>query len=157
MCIVVDTNAFKKVFNPQNEEHDNFRPVFEWILHGKGKLIMGGARYKEEVLTNMSSNIQLVRELGRLRKICSLEDEKVDAKMDELKTKIRHRNFDDPHVLAMCIVSRCRVVCSEDKRSFEFLTDRKLYPKKQKRPSIYSGKHNADLLTNDALLPCSRL
>lgn len=157
MCIVVDTNAFKKVFNPQNEEHEEFRPVFDWILRGKGKLIMGGARYKEEVLTNMSSNIQLVRELGRLRKICSLEDEKVDAKMDELKTKIRHRNFDDPHVLAMCIVSRCKVVCSEDKRSFEFLTDRKLYPKKQKRPSIYSGKHNADLLTNDALLPCSRL
>lgn len=157
MCIVIDTNAFKKVFDTINKEHGNFKPVFDWIINGNGKLIIGGTKYKKEVIGKMQSNIPLIRELGRARKTCLLDDEKVDKVMEKLKTQITHRNFDDPHILAMCIVSKNKVVCTGDDRSHEFLKMKELYPKNHTRPSIYSGKHNSDLLTDKALIPCSKI
>ncbi len=157
MCIVVDTSAFARVFDVENVEHDNFKPVNEWIIKGKGKLIIGGSKYKTELLRHSRNNIRLVSRLDKASKISYLKDEEVDGVMSNLEAQKTHRDFDDPHILAMCIVSRCLVVCTGDSRSHKFLKMKSLYPKNQPRPGIYSGKHNADLLTNDALLPCSRL
>ncbi len=42
MCIVIDTNAFHAVFNPISQKHGDFRPVLEWIVHGRGKIVYGG-------------------------------------------------------------------------------------------------------------------
>lgn len=157
MCVVVDTNAFGRVFDITNVEHGDFRPVYEWIIKGKGKLIVGGSKYKTEILGRSKNNIQLASRLDKARKVCFLNDDEVDTVMSTLEAQKTHRDFDDPHILAMCIVSRCLVVCTGDSRSHKFLKMKSLYPKNQRRPGIYSGKDNADLLTNDALLPCSRL
>jgi len=105
----------------------------------------------------MRSNIPLISELGRRRKTCLLDDQKVDTIMEKLETQITHRNFDDPHILAMCIVSKTKVVCTGDDRSHDFFRRKELYSKRHTRPSIYSGKQNADLLTDAALKPCTKI
>ena len=44
MCIIVDTNCFAPVFDRKSEKHNQFAPVLEWIISGKGKLIYGGSK-----------------------------------------------------------------------------------------------------------------
>ena len=48
MCVIVDTNAFAAVFNANANNHDEFAPVLDWIISGKGKLVIGGTKYMSE-------------------------------------------------------------------------------------------------------------
>lgn len=45
MAIIIDANCLARVFDKTNIEHDEFVPVFDWIVNGKGKLIYGGSKY----------------------------------------------------------------------------------------------------------------
>ena len=49
MPIIVDTNCFANVFSRNATRHNEFEPVLNWILRGKGKLIYGGTKYKTEL------------------------------------------------------------------------------------------------------------
>jgi predicted nucleic acid-binding protein len=154
MCIVIDTNAFAKVFTPHNAEHDNYKPVFDWILHGKGKLILGGTKYElEEIRNKMPKYVGLLAELARARKVHRVDTVRVDseaAKLEEFCTK----DHDDPHIVALCIVSKTKILCTGDERSHSFVKNKNHYPKGQKPPKIYTNKTHADLLTPDTLKPC---
>ena len=49
MCVIVDTNAVAAVFNANANNHDEFAPVLDWIISGKGKLVIGGTKYMSEL------------------------------------------------------------------------------------------------------------
>jgi hypothetical protein len=164
MCIVIDMNAFSCVFNETNENHENYSPVKEWILNGKGKIVVGGSSYLKE-LGKLGKYRKFFIELRKAVKVIVVEDEKsIDELEAELKVKFSHKDFDDPHIVALLIVSGCRVVCSDDSRAYSFIKAKKLYPKGSTIPKIY-GKNSyssKDKILSDKNIaeickPCNRL
>lgn len=148
MCIVIDINCLGSIFNKNNTDHEAFRPVYDWIIHGKGKMVYGGTKYKKE-LRNAGKYIKLLTQLKKAGKIIEVNDREVNKCHDELDAVIQHSDFDDPHLIAIIIVSGCRLICSLDKRAYQFIKKKELYPAHFKRPKIYSGKSNSNLLSDE--------
>lgn len=147
MCVIVDTNTFGPVFNEQNEKHAEFKPVLDWVLHGKGKFVIGGSKYMGE-LKKASKYLKFFSVLAtyKTNKIITLKDADVDKEQERIEKMITDPDFDDPHLPAMVIVSKCQIICSVDTRSVKFVTDSQLYPKCIKVPCYYTGSRNKDLL-----------
>jgi hypothetical protein len=159
MCIVIDTNTWASVFDIGADDHIEFKPVYDWILGdgGKGKIVYGGTTYLQEV---PSKYMSLLLELNKRRKTVAVENSKVDEIEIKLKKLIEHRDFDDPHIVALIIVSKCKLICTKEKRAIPFFKDKKglFYPKKFIRPKIYNNKTNIDLLVDKNIIsicqPC---
>jgi predicted nucleic acid-binding protein len=155
MCIIIDTNVFGDIFNKESKLHDRFEPVLNWILHGKGKIVYGGTKYIAE-LGKTPKYQKLFNELQKKRKTVKVADDMVDHREKEIKKIKQHSDFNDAHLIAIVIESGCRLVCTKDSRAVPFIKDRVFYPKFSKRPKIYWGKHNEDLLTDCNIAPICR-
>lgn len=152
MCFVLDINAFHIVFNTSHCTHKEFKPLLKW-LYGQPKtcLVVGGTHYRNE-LKNLNSHLARLVELrraGKLRYIC---DSLVDQEETRLKMTVQHKNFDDPHIVAIFCVSGCRIFASKDKRADPFIKMKKLYPKGQTPPSIYRSHTQKSLLCNSNIV-----
>lgn len=145
MCIIVDTNCFAPVFDRKSEKHDQFAPVLEWIISGKGKLIYGGSKYFEE-LKKASRYLKIINSLKKIGKAILVPKELVDKEQKRIEKKITDSDFDDPHLPAIVIVSKCKIICSSDTRSIKYVTQSKLYPKGIDIPKYYTGIKNKKLL-----------
>lgn len=154
MCIIVDTNTIARVFDEDNQEHEDFKPVRDWIINKKGKLVYGGTKYLEE-LGAMGQYLKLFQLLGRVNKTVIIDKETVDEYQAEAEELIQHKDFDDPHLVAILQVSSCKLVCSIDKRAFPFLTHATFF-KGKKKPKIYSAARNKDLLCDANIAQCCR-
>jgi predicted nucleic acid-binding protein len=141
MCIVIDTCALSVVFKSTDSA---FAPVRKWILVGKGKMVFGGSTYTAE-LSKVGSILRFVAELSRQGKTVVLDKSAVDDAEKVIKEMEQSADFDDPHIVAIARVSRCRVVCTLDKRSDKFVRDRRFYAKGS-RPSIYRAISHSHLL-----------
>lgn len=71
-----------------------------------------------------------------------------------MKKEITDKDFDDPHLPAIVIVSKCKVICSCDTRSVKFVTLPQLYPKGIDVPKYYTSKRNIDLLSDKYVHNC---
>ena len=147
MCIVIDINFLSPLFNATDNEHNEFKPLLEWIIFGKGKLVYGGKKYKEE-LRETKKYFGLLIQLKKAGKIVEVDDEKVDQHQIKLSETEKHPDFDDPHLIAIIIVSGCKLICSLDKRAYVFIKNKDLYPAHFEKPKIYKGKSNAKLLSD---------
>lgn len=147
MAIIVDTNCFARVFNRKCKEHTEFAPVLDWIVNGNGFLVYGGSKYLEE-LKKSHTYMKFFRLLKELNKAFEFEKELIDNLMVEYDTKYGNKDFDDPHLPAIVLVSRCRIICSDDKRSIPYVTSPCMYPKKFKTPSYYTGLKDSTLLVD---------
>lgn len=147
MCVIVDTNTLGPVFEAKNVKHAEFSPVLEWVLHGKGKFVIGGSKYMKE-LGKARRFLKLFATLAKYKteKIVRLTDADVDKEQGRIEKIITDPDFDDPHLPAMVIVSKCQIICSVDTRSVRFVTDCQLYPKGVKVPCYYTGIRNKNLL-----------
>ena len=146
MCVIVDTNTFSPVFNVKDQKHPEFKPVMDWILHGKGILVVGGTKYMAE-LKKSSHYLRLILMIKKFtNKVLHVDDKEVDAQQKTIEKSIQNRDFDDPHLPALVIVSRCQLICSCDDRSVKFVTNSTLYPKGIITPRYYMGIRNKDLL-----------
>lgn len=141
MCIIIDSCAFGTVFNSDAQGHDKFKPVKKWICDGIGKIVYGGAKYNRELNRN-----KFLIELNNKRKTIKVDDKQVDKWADLLKKKIPRKDFDDPHIIAIVIVSGCRLFCSKDKRAFPYVKKRELYPNGIKPPKMYTSSSHQHLL-----------
>jgi len=150
MCLIVDTNCLSHVFNINDEKHSEFEPVFNWINNGNGKLIIGGTKYFEELL-KVIKILDFIVELSRKGKVVYIDNSKVDSKQKEIENKINDKDFDDQHLIALLIVSGCKIICSLDKRAFKYFKDKNFFPKN--KPKIYSGKKNKKLLISSNIIP----
>lgn len=155
MCIVIDLNVLAAVLNPFSSKHSDFQPVEHWISDGKGKFVYGGTTYIGE-LSRASKYLGIISEWERKGKTVRLCDAIVDAEESRIRELVDDPDFDDPHLAAIVSASRCRLICSEDKRAYPFLTRRDLYPKGVRRPRIYRDCRNAALLCDRYLSPCCK-
>jgi len=151
MCIIIDTNTFSSVFDGSSANHEEFKPVLDWIVVGSGKAVYGGSKYLEE-LRKAQKYLKIFRLLSDCKKTIKVDNSKVDSVEADLKSRVEHRDFDDPHLIAITIVSKCKLICSSDSRSYAFLKQPALYPKNFEKPKIYHSSANKDLL-NDTNIP----
>jgi len=159
MCIIIDTNALASVFDVDSSNHENFKPVYDWIFNNKGKVVYGGTKYKEE-LKNSYRYLKLFGQLSRIRKTIEIDDDLVDNYQKILESKVQHRDFDDPHLVSILHISKCKLICTNEKRAIPYITNKDFYDKGFK-PKIYSRKINSSLLNDsnisDICLPCIKL
>jgi hypothetical protein len=151
MCIVIDINTIPCVFSDGSDCHDEFEPVERWILKGKGKIIIGGKKYKDE-LRKMPDYLTFFKDLEKRGKVVPLEDNEVDSYEEEIKLIVSDSRFDDPHILAIIAISKCKVLCSNDKKSFDYIQNQALYPKGVKIPRIYSKRKCENLLVDENIV-----
>lgn len=152
MCIVVDTNTFSKVFSTANKEHHKFKPVLEWILHGKGSVVYGGKSYIKEIGLQ---KIKLLKYLNDVGKAVSLNSEKINIEEQKVSNLIPDsEDFDDPHIIAILRVSECKLICSDDKRLDPYIKDSRLFSSMKKRPRIYRNRRNKSLLSDKYIADC---
>lgn len=147
MSIIVDTNCFACLLCRSNKEHKKFAPVLEWIVSGRGFLVFGGTKYKDE-LKKSYKFLHFVRNLKLVRKVVTFDDRLIDDLQAKYEQKIVHPNFDDPHLPAIVLVSKCRLICSKDKHSAPFVTSPSLYPPRFHIPKYYSGLKDIGLLVD---------
>lgn len=155
MCLVIDTNTLSCVFNETNANHEEFKPVFDWIEKGKGKIVFGGAKYMKE-LEKARQYLRLFVDYSKKGKTVRINDEEVDKHEKEIKLKVIDSKFNDAHIIAIIAVSKCKVLCSYDKKSFDYIQNPTLYPKGVNRPKIYSKKSCENLLVNDNIVEICR-
>lgn len=161
MCIVIDTNCFTNVFVSSSEKHSEFQPVYDWVTKGKGRVVYGGTKYKKE-LERARKFVSIFTELSRKNKLVKVSDNKVDEWEEQIKQMleangkdhINDERYNDAHLIAIFSVSGCRLLCSEDKKSFPFLNEKQYYLKPKKPPSFYTSNRNANLLCDQYMGPC---
>jgi hypothetical protein len=145
VCLVVDTCCFAMVFNERNQHHAKFKPIFEWVRFGNGKVIYGGSKYSRELAD--AGYLGVVLELNKQRRAVPLSHGKVDEIGALLKKSFPETRFDDEHLVAMVIVSKCRIVCTVDKIAMSYLRCPDVFRQHRvERPRIYRGdKRNQEL------------
>lgn len=145
MCIVIDTCCLAMVFDGKNKKHAQFAPVLEWI-NDQGYLIYGGTKYNRE-LSNAPKYLPYIVELSRRRRTIQIPNNAVDPIAADLKNRIPDPEFNDEHIAALVIASRCCVVCTTDDAAIAYLKRVELFkPAGIARPKIYKGdKRHRDL------------
>lgn len=164
MCLIIDMNVLPCVFNEENANHANFKPVKDWILSGKGKMVVGGSTYFSE-LAKLNKIRKFYIALRKAGKAVVVEPAiEIDKLEEKLKEKFEHKDFDDPHIVALLIVSGCQIICSNDARAFRFFQNKGWYPKGSSVPKIYCDKsfNKSKEILNDRnmvniCMPCEKL
>jgi hypothetical protein len=145
--MLIDANLITVVFNKNNERYTLYKPVLEWFVMGRAKIVIGGGRYyRIEIKERLASYVPILVELSRLNKTHWFPDEAVDELTTHIKNLETMPDFDDPHIVALLCISKAKIFCSEDERSFQFVKDKRFYPRGQETPKILSLKtHEASL------------
>jgi hypothetical protein len=147
VCIIIDACTFSRVFGARDAD---FSAVEEWLFNGGGKMVLGGTTYTEE-LSRLGKYLPLIKELSLKKKVVVADKALVDAEEIRVKALEPTADFDDPHIVAIVNVSRCRLVCTLDSRSDRFLRDRRFY-RGATRPSIYRSKAHEHLLSDSNIV-----
>jgi len=172
VCVIIDKNTFGPVFEKESKNHDDFEPIYRWVSKGFGKIVYGGSKYKKELYQSRKYT-RLFKRYNTARRIIKISDEEVDEIekiiSKELEEKIKpnisnhdfDENFNDPHIVSIAIVSKCRIVCTNDKGLSDFLKMSQFYPQGVDIPKIYRNKSNRNLLNHDNIAeickPCEKL
>jgi predicted nucleic acid-binding protein len=145
MCIVVDTNTLASVFDEKSANHAEFKPVFDWIKNGKGKIVYGGTKYISELAK--TKYLALFTEYNRAKKAILVKGD-IDEEAIAVSAMIQHPDFDDQHLVALLRVSGCKLICSLDGRAYPYFRHSLFFNPAGKKPKIYSGIRNKDLLND---------
>jgi hypothetical protein len=156
MCVVIDTCCLASVFDSRNKRHPNFSPVLKWIAYGNGRMILGGTKYKQE-LERAPKFLKILSEFEKSRKVIEIPREKVDALALGLKEAVPDPSFNDEHLVALVIASRCCVVCTDDKNAILYLQRRDFYSEARlKRPKIYRYKKHGVMCSDQNVVGICR-
>ncbi|WP_143037885.1 type II toxin-antitoxin system VapC family toxin [Nitrosomonas sp. Nm58] len=157
---MLDANVFGAFFDPSNENHENFQPALNWVVTGKGKLVYGGTKYKNEMKTAKKylKFFASLERAGKMVPICDTDVDAYEAKLTELEP---NKDFDDPHLIAIVLASGCNIICTNDKRAMPYLKRTEFYKGRVKKPKIYQSIRNVSLLTDKHIAsictPCNKL
>ena len=128
MCAVVDASVADQVFGRNRPEAGV--EFFEWIKKGRGRLVAGGKLLEELNRTSARDWAREAVNAGRIRKVNNAE---VDEMTEELRDSC---NSDDPHVLALALISGARLLYSNDKNLIQDFKTKSLID--QPRGKVYS-------------------
>lgn len=145
MCIIIDINALSSVFNESCQDYLEFEPVRNWIFNKKAYIVWGGTTYKNE-LKKCQNYFNLLIELTKATIAREVIQSMVDHEEEIVITLINSPKCDDPHIIALFRVSKCKLLVSKDSRSDQFIRNKTLYPSPQKPPSIYRTRKHTHLL-----------
>lgn len=148
MPIIIDTNCFANVFSRSSARHQEFKPVLDWIVEGKGLIAYGGSTYLKE-LKGAARYLTILRYFKEQQKVLVGDSAKINEIEKQNKLIFPEEDFDDPHIAAIANVTKCMLICSEDTRSIKYVKDRKLYPAGCSIPVYYTGKNNSNLLCDN--------
>jgi hypothetical protein len=158
MCIVIDINTLSSVFDSSSLQHYEFKPVFDWIYNGKGKIVYGGTKYITEL--SRTKYLNLFIQFRSAGKAIPIDNNLVDRETEKVEALVKHDNFNDQHLVGLLIVSGCLLISSLDKKSYPYITNKGFYQAPLKRPKIYSSRRNANLLTDiniaEICRPCTK-
>lgn len=156
MCIIVDTNVLPSVFKQSSSNHSQFKPVRDWIIDGKGKIVFGGTKYINEI---KGTYLAFFLQLKKAGKAVSIPSDLVDAEQLVVGSMIVHPDFDDQHLVGLLRVSGCKLICSLDSRAFPYFRHTLFFSPASNRPRIYSTLTNSSLLCDrhiaDVCKPCA--
>jgi hypothetical protein len=159
MCIIIDADALSVTFDSKNKEHEEFKPVHDWIVFGKGKIVYGGSQYAKQ-LRKVYWVLKLFTELEKLQKIVTVDTKQIDAAEQVVEGIIPDMEFDDRHIAAIVVISKCRLVCTREERAPKYLKQARIYPKGISKPLFYTSKRNKNLLCDSNIAeickPCKK-
>lgn len=144
--VIVDTNTWGPVFDPKNSDHSKFAPVNDYIFSKKQTLAWGGSGFIAE-LKKAHRYLNLFSELAKTGTAVRFPDNEIDREQARIEGLVNDNDFDDPHIIALQIVSKVQVIVTNDKRSHHFIKMKALYPKRHPMPKIYSTRRNKKLLS----------
>lgn len=160
MPVIIDTNCIASLFSKRDLRHKDFEPVLRWILSGKGMMVFGGTKYKQEI-AKLHKYLPIVRLIKEAGKVLEGDSVLIDQYQQTVEEENDDDDFDDPHLVAIAFVTKCRVICSTDDRSIKHVTNSKYYPAKFKKPVYYKSTKNVNLLSDeyvdDSLKPLCKM
>jgi predicted nucleic acid-binding protein len=136
MCIVIDTNVWPLVFRSDAVRHRDYIPVLKWITEGPGFIVYGGSKYETE-LKKAPNYLNIFVELNKKGRAKHVDSIQVDEHQIQVEQAVNTAKCNDAHLIAIFRVSGCRLLCTEDKKSFAFIKNKKFYLRGQRPPSIY--------------------
>jgi hypothetical protein len=121
-------------------------------------MIYGGTKYNHE-LHQARKFLPMVAELSRARRAILLPRQKVDDFAIAVKNREPDPGFNDEHIVALVIASRCRLICTDDKRAIPYFKKKEFYqPYKLHKPKIYNYRSHQDQCCDEHIVPiCERL
>lgn len=141
MCLVVDANKASDVF--RRPDSDYAKPIWAW-LRRDGILVFGGKLAAELAMVNEAR--RLLAELLRGGRAFQEKDGEIAAEEARLQEKGSYRS-NDPHVIALCLVSGARVVATEDQLLMQDLKDPAIV---KPRARIYRRPSHRNLLRHQS-------
>lgn len=145
MCIVIDVNVIPCVFDTENKEHCQYKPVFNWVIEGKGKLVIGGTTFLEE-LEKLSKYLKLLQLLNTAKKVVYVNNDLIDKERDRIRNQVTDADFDDPHLIGLLKVSKCKLICTNDHRMKKYIP---IFFSNRERPRLYTKAKNCKLLCDN--------
>ncbi|MEI9863488.1 MAG: hypothetical protein WDN00_02825 [Limisphaerales bacterium] len=143
--VIVDANTWASVFDPNNKEHDEFSPIKKYVETKFNSMAWGGSQYVKE-LKKCPKYLGIHAELTKGSRAVRFDDSAIDKEEKRVAILEKSNDFDDPHIIAIQIISKAPIICSTDARAHPFFKKKELYPEGHQRPKIYSNKTNRDLL-----------
>jgi PIN domain len=138
VCLIIDTNVIHRVFPSATADH---RPVHKALASLRATMVYGGELRREYVRMAWFRAFLLRLDQTGAAKVFS------DAEVDAQTERIRHAGgyrSDDPHILALAIVTNARLLCSEDDDLSRDFTNGAII--RSPRGSVYRRANQAHLL-----------
>lgn len=145
MCIVIDMDVLSFIFNKDSSQHSDFKYVKYWIEKGKGFIVYGGTTYNNQ-LKQATKYLGIILELSKKGKTRKINKDLVDQNQREVDAIIRDPRCDDSHLIAIFRVSKCKLLCSNDRKSDTYIKNPSYYLVNQRPPKIYRNRQHRHLL-----------
>ena len=138
MCAIVDANVAYEVFGIDRPPAG--RRFFDWLSSPRGQLVVGG-QLREELARDRRF-VQWLRSALRNGRARSVPDEVVDDHASRLRREGGCIS-NDPHVLALALVSGARLLYTNDTALIEDFGNREIVARP--RGKIYTTARNANV------------
>ena len=148
MCLIVDANLASAVFSGSPES--DFAPILDWLNERDGCLVYGGHLATE--LARVEKPRRYLLALLRAGRARQVPDEQVAEEQAAVSATGLCRS-NDPHVIALALVSGARTLCTRDRDLQRDFRNHHLVSKP--RGSIYLRQDQARLLRHTTT--CGRL
>lgn len=144
MCLIVDNNAAQRVF--VDPDDDDYGPLHRLLFHPtktRCRIVYGG-RLTQEYAGNrrVAAAVVALLRAGRARRV---SDATLNAKTVEVSDG-GELESDDPHIIALAVLSGVRLLCSHDADLCRDFRNPKIISKP--RGNIYRGEAHNDLLAS---------
>jgi hypothetical protein len=139
MCLIIDANVAANIVNHGN--HQDWISIRKWLTNPqrKSRLVIGG-RLADE-LRAVAGMRRIIIELSRAGRVVEVDR----VAMSQLEAVFAPScSSDDPHILAVAVLSGARLLCTNDSALISDFKNREFVPSPKGR--VYRSFRNRGLL-----------